>query len=378
MDYELLRLIWWAFMAVLVVGFAVMDGFDLGVAAQLPFVARTDTQRRVAINSIGPVWDGNQVWLITAGGATFAAFPLLYAAAFSGFYFAMLLVLVALILRPVGFDFRNKLSDRRWRATWDAALFVSGAVPSVVFGVAVGNLLLGVPFHFDADLRLYYEGGLIGLLNPFGLFCGVLSLAMLLMHGAAYLALKTEGQVATRARWVLVAAALTAVVMFALGGVWVAWGMDGHVITSTVDTAGPSNPTTKTVVTRAGAWLENFARHSWMLAAPAAGFAGMVLAVLLTLRGRAGAAFMASALGVAGIIVTAGLALFPFLMPSSTHPRFGLTLWDATSSRGTLLTMTVVTVFFLPIVAAYISWVYRVLRGRVTPAYVEEHSSSLY
>ena len=176
LDYEILRLIWWLVLGVLLIGFAIMDGFDLGVAMLLPYVAREDAERRVTINAIGPFWEGNQVWLILGGGAVFAAWPPVYAASFSGFYIAMFLVLAALILRPVGFEFRNKVADARWRAFWDYALFAGGLVPSLVFGVAFGNLLQGVPFRIDGDLRILYEGsGLFELLNPFGLLCGLVS-----------------------------------------------------------------------------------------------------------------------------------------------------------------------------------------------------------
>ena len=200
LDYATLRLIWWLLLGILLIGFAVMDGFDLGVATLLPAVARTDEERRIVLNVIGPVWEGNQVWLILGGGAIFAAFPPLYAVSFSGFYIAMFLILVALILRPVGFKFRSKVPDPRWRAAWDWALFVSGLVPALVFGVAMGNVLLGVPFHFDDTLRIFYEGGLFGLLTPFALLCGLVSVAMLVMHGAAMLAMKTSGAIAERAR----------------------------------------------------------------------------------------------------------------------------------------------------------------------------------
>src|ERR1700726_281999 len=172
-DYAILRLLWWRFRGVLLIRFAIMDGFRSGVAMLLPYVARTDIERRVTINAIGPVWEGNQVWLILGGGAIFAAWPPVYATSFSGFYVAMFLVLATLILRPVGFEFRNKVADRRWRTFWDYALCAGGLVPSVVFGVAFGNLLQGVPFHIDSDLRVFYEGsGLFELLNPFGLLCG--------------------------------------------------------------------------------------------------------------------------------------------------------------------------------------------------------------
>src|SRR5437764_1888445 len=185
LDYETLKLLWWVFIGVLLVGFAVMDGFDLGVGALLPFVGRSDEERRVILNAVGPTWEGNQTWLITAGGATFAAWPLLYAAAFSGFYCALLLTLFALFFRPVGFDYRSKVDDPRWRSAWDWGLFVGGTVPAVVFGVAFGNLLQGVPFQFDpTTMRATYSGSFWELLNPFGLLAGAVSLAMLVMHGA--------------------------------------------------------------------------------------------------------------------------------------------------------------------------------------------------
>src|SRR4029077_15403998 len=222
LDYEMLRLIWWLFLGVLLIGFAIMDGFDLGVAMLLPYVARQDVERRVTINAIGPFWDGNQVWLILGGGAVFAAWPPVYATSFSGFYIAMFLVLATLILRPVGFEFRNKVADTRWRTFWDYALFAGALVPSVVFGGAFGNLLQRVPFRIDSDLLALYEGsGLFELLNPFGLLCGLVSAAMLAGHGAIYLTLKTDGVVQARARGAALILPLATVVLFALAGLWV-------------------------------------------------------------------------------------------------------------------------------------------------------------
>jgi len=379
LDYEILRLIWWLFLGVLLIGFAIMDGFDLGVAMLLPFVARDDTERRVTINTIGPFWDGNQVWLLLGGGAVFAAWPPVYAAAFSGFYIAMFLVLAALILRPVGFDFRNKLSDARWRAFWDYALFVGGLVPSLVFGVAFGNLLQGVPFRIDGDLRVLYEGsGLFELLNPFGLLCGLVSAAMLATHGAIYLTLKTDDPVKARARTVAQLGALVTIVLFAVAGLWVWLGIDGYVVTSTVVPDGPSNPLLKTVAHRSGQWLANYAAYHWTIAAPVLGFLGPLLALLFTLVRRPGLAFIASALGIFGIIATAGVSMFPFLMPSDIAPVASLTVWDASSSRLTLFVMLLATLIFLPIVLIYTAVAFRALRGTVTASLIEKNSANLY
>jgi len=378
-DYEILRLIWWLFLGVLLIGFAIMDGFDLGVAALLPYVARNDIERRVAINTIGPVWDGNQVWLITGGGAIFAAWPLIYAASFSGFYIAMFLVLVTLILRPVGFEFRNKFADPRWRAFWDYALTAGGIVPSIVFGVAVGNLFLGVPFRIDDNLRIVYEGsGLFELLNPFGLLCGLVSAAMLTTHGAIYLTVKASGPVKERAVSFARLGALVTVALFCLAGVWVAFALDGYAITVAAATDGPSNPLLKTVVRAPGQWIANYKTHAWMMLAPVLGIAGPLAALAFVKAGKAGLSFVMSAIGIFGIIATAGVSLFPFLMPSSLMPSASLTVWDASSSRLTLFVMLICTLIFLPIVLAYTSFVFRVLRGPVTERQIETKSGNFY
>ncbi len=378
-DYEILRLIWWLFLGVLLIGFAIMDGFDLGVAMLLPYVARREIERRITLNAIGPHWDGNQVWLILGGGAVFAAWPPVYAASFSGFYIAMFLVLATLILRPVGFEFRNKVADARWRAFWDYALFASGLVPGVVFGVAFGNLLQGVPFRIDSDLRVLYEaGGLFELLNPFGLLCGLVSAAMLATHGAVYLTLKTDGAVVERARHFVRIGALCTIVLFAVAGLWVWLGIDGYAITSAVVTDGPSNPLMKTVVRKPGQWLANYGAHPWMIAAPLLGLIGPLLALLFTRVRRPGSAFIASALGIFGIIATAGVSMFPFLMPSDIAPAASLTVWDASSSQLTLFVMLLATLIFLPIVLVYTAIVFGLLRGAVTAGQIERNSANLY
>jgi len=366
LDYETLRLIWWLLLGVLLIGFAVMGGRDLGVGALLPFAARTDDERRVLLNVVGPTWEGNQVWLVLGGGAIFAAFPPLYAVSFSGFYLAMIVILLALILRPVGFKFRGKIADTRWRATWDWALFIGGAVPSLIFGVAVGNVLLGAPFHFDDTMRAFYTGNFFQLLMPFALLCGLVSLGMIVTQGAAVIVGRTDGLLAERARTYGIWAGVGTIVLFALGGFWVAFGLDGHVITSVTDPNAPINPLNKTVELVRGGWLSNFGTYPWMIAAPALGFAGLALAVLgLSARWKL-VPLLACSAGIFGIISTAGLALFPFLLPSSTLPQAGLTLWDASSSHMTLFIMLLVTVLFLPIILLYTGYVFRVMRGPVS------------
>ena len=373
-DYETLRLIWWGILGVLLIGFAVMDGFDLGIGATFRFVGRNDEERRALLESIEPVWEGNQVWFVLGGGATFAAWPLLYAASFSGLYLAMFLILAALILRPVGFSYRDKIDDPRWRNAWDWALTLGGAVPALLLGVAFGNLFLGLPFHFDALLRPIYTGGFFGLLQPFALLTGLVSLAMLVMHGSAYAALKVGVPMSRReavvGRW----AAGAFVTLLLIAGVWVASGVDGQRIVSAIDTQGPSNPLAKHVAVAPGAWLDNFRAHGVLWLVPALAVAGGALNWALLRAGRAGLAFIASAMAVAATILTGGIALFPFLMPSSTDPDQGLTVWDASSSALSLGVMLIAVGVLLPVVLAYTAWVYRVMRGRITLESVRQHT----
>ena len=369
LDYATLRLIWWGLLGVLLIGFALTDGFDLGVLALLPFVARSDGERRMVINTIGPTWEGNQVWFILGGGAIFAAWPLVYAVSFSGFYLAMFLVLAALILRPVGFKYRSKRADAGWRGRWDWALFTGGIVPALVFGVAVGNVLEGAPFRFDGDLRMSYAGTLAGLFGPFTLLTGLLSVTMLVLHGAAWLSLKAEpGPVLDRARRWGQAAALLAIALFVAGGAVVARGGLGYRLAGLVDAMGPSNPRLETAITSPGAWLDNYAAHPVMLLAPALGLVGPLVALSGIRARRDVLVFAGSSLANAGIIATVGLSMFPFILPSSIDPHSSLTVWNASSSRSTLFTMLVVTAVFLPIVLLYTAWAYRVMFGRVTIA----------
>lgn len=366
LDYETLRIIWWALLGVLLIGFTLTAGFDLGVATLLPFVARSDDERRMAINTVGATWEGNQVWFILGGGAIFAAWPFVYAVAFSGFYLAMFLVLAALILRPVAFKYRSKRDGVVWRTFWDWALFVGGFVPALVFGVAVGNVLQGAPFRLDSDLRTTYDGGLLGLFTPFTLLCGLLSVSMVVLHGAAWLTIKAEiGRVRDRACRIGAVAGLASIVLFAVGFAFASiWGL-GYRIVGVADPSAPSNPLHTLVVKAPGAWLDNFAAHPWMIIAPALGFLGAAVAVFGVWRGRELPAMAGSSASAVGIISTVGLSMFPIILPSSIDAHSSLTVWNASSTHMTLFVMLICTAVILPVVLAYTAWVYKVLWGRV-------------
>ena len=377
-DYPTLKLIWWILVGVLLVGFAIMDGHDMGVGTLLPFVGKNDEERRVVINTVGPHWDGNQVWFITGGGAIFAAWPLVYATAFSGFYWAMLAVLWALFFRPVGFDYRSKIHNATWRTTWDWGLFVGGAVPPLIFGVAFGNLLQGVPFHFDNNLVSYYTGSFWGLLNPFALLAGVVSTAMITFHGAIYLAHRTEGEIQNRARTAALVFGALMLLGFTGAGIWLAQGNFGYVITSAVDAAAQPNPMSKTVVQQSGAWFANYRDMPLTLIVPAIAYLGTAVGMLMVAHGRTLTAFVASSFAIVGVIGTAGVSMFPFLMPSSTMPAASLTVWDSVSSHRTLGIMFWATIIFMPLIIIYTSWAYKVMSGKVTTAYIRENEHSAY
>ncbi len=378
MDYEFLRFIWWLLIGVLFIGFAVTDGFDMGVGALLKVVGANDEQRRVMINSIAPHWDGNQVWLITAGGALFAAWPPVYATAFSGFYLAMMLTLAALFLRPIGFDYRSKLDNANWRSNWDWALTAGSAIPPVIFGVAFGNLLQGVPFHFDELLRIHYTGSFFALLNPFALLVGVLSLLMFVSQGAAYLQMKTEGEVLARSRAVGMISGFGAALLFVLAGVWLKSGIDGYVVTSVLDHNAINNAVSKTVEVRADAWFSNYAAYPLLWLAPGLGIAAFALSAVCSKLGKGALAFLLTSLGQAGVILTSGIAMFPFVMPSSSNPNHSLTLWDATSSELTLKIMFIVACIFVPLVLAYTIWSYVKMFGRLNEQQIRHNPHGLY
>ena len=364
LDYATLRVIWWALLGTLLIGFAIMDGFDFGIAGLLKVLGRDNEERQVLLEGIEPTWEGNQVWFILAGGATFAAWPMLYAVSFSGMYLAIALVLLAFILRPVGFNFSGKIHDPRWASLWDWILSGSGFVVMLVAGVAFGNLFLGVPFRFDDDLRMSWHGGFFELLHPFALLCGLVSLSMLLAHGACWAALKADHVIAVRAvkiaRWMT----LVFAVLYVLAGVWLAYGIPGYAVVGPVVTDGASNPLYKQVA-QGSSWFAGYMQYPWFWSAPLLALVSAVGVQALIGR-RSVAGFIASSLMVGSTIASAGFALFPFLLPSSLDPRSSLTVWDASSSRGTLQLMLMVTAILLPIVMLYTSWVYRVMRGRVT------------
>ncbi|MCZ4309757.1 cytochrome d ubiquinol oxidase subunit II [Vibrio atlanticus] len=376
-EYDTLRLIWWVLIGVLLIGFMITDGFDMGVGALLPFIGKTNSERRVMINSIAPHWDGNQVWLITAGGALFAAWPLVYATSFSSLYVAMYLALISLWLRPLALEYRAKIDNDQWRKVCDLAISFSGLFPPILFGVAFGNLMLGLPFSLNSLLMVEYHGSFVDLLNPFALLCGFVGLLMALLQGSAWLMMKTTDALYNKVRLVTQLSAILVVSLMVLGGLTISH-IDGYQIVSELNHSAVSNPLNKQAIAETGAWLSNFEIHPWMWFAPI-GSVLIPLMALISARLKWDAiAFISSSLTNACIILTVGFAMFPFIIPSSVNPSHSLTLWDSTSSELTLNIMTGVAFVMVPIILCYSAFSYRTMFGRLDNEYVERNGNSLY
>ena len=375
LDYASCKLVWWCLMGLLSLAFLLTDGRHLGAEMALPWLGRTDAERRLILNAIGPTHSGGMTWFVAVGGSLFAVWPTVYAVALSGFYLAVMLCLFAMLLRPAALHYRSKRAGPRWRRNWDWCVCAGGALPALILGVLAGNLPRGLPFRFDDAMRLDYQGGVAGLFHPFALLAGALGIALLLTLGAASLQYKTGGAVAGRARRACMAGAALTIVLFAGAGACLAAGIDGYRVTAMPDAGGAFLPMAKTVVRAPGAWLDNYRRWPLAWTFPAMAVGGAALAMLSSARRLALPAVLCSGLAGAGIVLSAGAAMFPFILPSSLSPDSSLTAWDAAASHGSLMLMFWVAVILLPIVFAYTAWVHRILRGKVTPARANDHDA---
>lgn len=362
-DLETLQVIWWVLVGVLLIGFALTNGMDMAVSALMFAVGKNSDERRVVLSTIGPHWDGNQVWLLTAGGASFAAWPEVYAAAFSGLYWAMILVLFCIWLRPLAFDYRNHnhSGSDSWFKNWDITLVVGSLIPPLIFGVAFGNLLQGLPFHADENLRWFYEGyflsALLPLLNPFAILCGLVSVCMLFTLAAQWIQLRTADEIGSRAKPIAMVCGIATVVLFAIAGLW-AYTFDGWKLAALAPEGSVHQILGKTVESVPNGLFENYSNYPVTAVLPIFAILFMLGGAVQGGRGNAVKGALYSALGIALIILTPLVALFPFIMPSTVDPASSLTIWDATSSHMTLNNMLICVVIFLPIALIYTVWAY--------------------
>ncbi|HEX7380882.1 MAG TPA: cytochrome d ubiquinol oxidase subunit II [Nevskiaceae bacterium] len=372
--YAALKIVWWLVLGGLFMAIGVMIGQDMGVGTSLRYLGRDDYERRAVLNMIGPHWDGNQVWFVLGGGSLFAAFPTVYATLFSGLYIVMLILLWAMIVRPLGFEYRGKMPSERWRRNWDLMLFISGFVPMLVFGTALGNAFIGFPFHFNDLMQSFYPNGFgfASLFNPFAvIICGLMAVALALYQGGAMVNLRGEGVIAARARRMMAWAAIVAVVLFTVGGIWLSQ-MTGYAPSGAVDPSMAANPLASTASAGKGLWLANFFAHPALFIVPILVYGGLGFGSMFARSGHERLAWWSGALAWAATVGTVGAALFPMLAPSYVTPDQSLTVWNSTSSLRTLAWMLGFAVVFIPLIVLYTSWAFRVMGGKVSARDIRE------
>jgi cytochrome d ubiquinol oxidase subunit II len=341
MSFEALAQTWGFLLGVLLVGYAVLDGFDLGVGILHVLVPRSDTERRILLNSIGPLWDGNEVWLVTFGGALFAAFPEAYASAFSGFYLAFMILLLALIFRAVSIEFRSKVASPRWRSLWDGGFFASSLLATLLFGVAIGNVMRGIPLDERGD----FAGPFLDLLHPYALLTGLFAVALFALHGSVFLSLKTDGELQRRVRVWFWRAFFVFLALYAATSVatWIA----------------------------VPAAVANFEHVPALWIVPVLNALAVANIPRAMHRGKPGLAFLSSAATIAALVFLFSVAMYPYLLRSLPAPEHGLTLFNAASSPRTLGIMLLIAALGMPLVLVYTVIIYRTYRGKVV---LDEHS----
>ncbi len=369
-DLQTYQIIAYCLIGLLMILFGFTAGFDLGIGFLLPFVGRTNDEKRVVINSIGPTWDGNQVWLVILGGSIFVLWPYAYALAFSGFYGAMMLLLWSLFLRPVAFEWRSKINTPGWRKVWDLSLFLGSFIPAIAIGLVIGNIMRGVPFHYDSiSLRAFYTGNFFQLFNPFSLLVAFVCFFLLVMHGSMYLRLRTTEKIHRRCRAVTAIFGVFFILAFFAAGWWIRDGLTGYQL---VKAAGLTNMTHNIVKVVPGALLANYKIYPWMTFAPIAAFAGALIAILSSLFKRLSLiGFFGSSVAVICSVLTFGFSMFPFIMTSSTNPNNSLTAWNASATQYTLQTIFIAMIIFVPTIGLYTLWVFRKLWGKTNKITVD-------
>ncbi|MGH8273644.1 MAG: cytochrome d ubiquinol oxidase subunit II [Gammaproteobacteria bacterium] len=372
--YVILKVIWWLLLGVLLMGIGIMIGQDMGVGTSLRYLGRTDHERRAVLTMIGPHWDGNQVWFVLGGGALFAAFPTVYATLFSGLYIVMLILLWSMIVRPLGFEYRSKLESARWRGWWDNALFISGFVPMLVFGTAVGNALMGFPFRFNDMMQSFYPTGFgfYSLFNPFSvIICGLMAVALSLYQAGAMISLRSEGAILARAKRMMGYAAALAIVLFTVGGIWLSQ-LNGYAPSGQVDPAMPASPLASTATMAKGVWLHNYFAHPALFIVPILVYVALLSGLVFARRDRPKWAWWSGAVAWMATVGTVGAALFPMLAPSYVNVNQSLTVWNASSSLSTLAWMLGFTLIFIPLIIFYTGWAFRVMHGKINPEDIAE------
>lgn len=359
-DYETLRLIAWLAIAILIIVFAIIDSHDMGVGILLPFLGDTDSERLTMISYISPQWNGSQVWLISSAAAIFAIWPAVYTIAFPGLYWAALLLLFALLLRPIAFGYRTKISTSQWRRCWDWTIFAGSAIPAILIGTAFGNLLLGIPFRLDSMMRATYEGNFFRLLHPFALLCGIVSLSLLVLQGSSVLAYRARGNLQISAIKAGRIAGLSLLLCLTITGIWVC-SLKGIIIDTMPGYNGIMTALMKTAYTETGAWFNNYQQYPILWSVPALVYIMITLTLYLQSVSKTAWACFTSTIAIAATVMTAVIVLYPFVLPSSIDPAMSITLWDGSASYYSLVIVLLVAFIVIPAIVTYSARSYYVM-----------------
>lgn len=366
LDYETLKLLCWALLVLAVIGFMVCDGITLGIAMLLPLIGKTEADRQNLIASIAPTSLGQQAWLVAAIALLFAAWPIAYAVFFSSFQAVLFLMLLTWLARPLAWYFRSANENPSWIQNWDKALVVSGLVPSIMLGIICGNLLKGVPFHLDSDMRIFFLGDFWALLNPFALLVAATTVSLLLMYGAAYLQLKHSAEIYRLSKSMIFKSGAAFLILFALTGLWIT-RLEGYHVTSEIIPNGVANPLAKFVKRSEGLWLDNFEHEPGLWAIPVLVFIGGGATLILSKMNRQVWSFIASSVTVGMSVLTAAISIFPFLLPSNRSLNSSLTIWDASASQNTLGVAMWVAAIALPLLAIASRWAFWLWKDNAYP-----------
>lgn len=362
LDYEIMRCIAWGLLWLLIINFSLTGGYDLGISLLFPFLAKTDKERRFFINSLGITWNGHQIGFMFIFIILFSGWSIAYSVFFTAFNYLIFLTLIILLLRPFAFYYRNSLVAEKWLPLWDKGLFLSGFIPVFIFGLAMGNLLKGIPFHLDSDMRIIYYGDFWGLLNPFALLIAITTLALFSFYGAIYIQFKTEGDIALRAKEKLPLAAMIVIIGFIVAGLWV-MRLEGYHIESDILANGVSNPLAKFVKRGEGLWLDNYEHIPALMAIPVLALISCGLTIWLSTHyDKLRLAFFCSRVTVICMISTVALSMFPFILPSNMSLNSSLSLWDSSASYNALQLILLMTAISLPIILIFIHWIFKSFR----------------
>ncbi|QJC29062.1 cytochrome d ubiquinol oxidase subunit II [Enterobacteriaceae endosymbiont of Plateumaris rustica] len=378
LDYNTLCIIWWILIGILIIGFLITDGLDMGVGILLFIIGKNNIERRIMINSIAPHWDGNQVWLITVGGALFAAWPIVYATLFSSFYIAMIIMLLSLFLRPVGFEYRSKIKNYKWQNLCDILISIGSIIPPIIIGIAVGNLLNGIPFYIDKYFRIHSSLHFLNLFNMFSIIISITSIIMFINQASTYLQLRIyDKYINYKTNIIIQISSIMLIIFFILSFINIIFYIKGYELHSLIFN-NITNLNKKEILHIYGSWFFNFQTHNYLLIIPLLCLILPIFTIIYSLYKNRIMSFICSSLTIIFMVCTVGIIMFPFIIPSSIRPKDSLTMWNAVSSQLTLNIMLYAAIIFVPIVLSYTFWCYKKMFFPITREEIKNNTNNYY